>query len=1058
MNLTSFRIKLLAVLLFAGSLVLHANTNIINQKQNTSTEKRNDQLKRKRITGKVLDSKGTSIPGATVMVPGTSMATVTTVNGDFSLEITENVKSILVSFVGYTSREVQITDQSVYKVVMEDASVGISEVVVVGYGFQKKESVVGAISQVGTEALVKSGTSNITNAIAGKLSGVLTIQQSGQPGQNSSEIIIRGLSSWNGSQPLVMVDGVERDFSNLDPNEINTVSVLKDASATAVFGAKGANGVIIVTTKRGALGKPKLNVSFSSGIEVPTALPDHISSYTTMSMLNVALMNKQMFTNLIPQSALNEYKNPSTRLNSLRYPDNDWFKLMTNPFSQNEQANINLSGGTKFVKYFTSFAYLHEGDFFKGYNVGFDDTRYKNDRINYRSNVDFDISPSTSISLNLGGDIQVTNSHTASPWKSLYGASPAAYPAYFPEWVLQEVPDPDYPEATGIRYADKIGEYFDNPYSIFYSGSFNKTLTSVLFTDLIFNQKLDFITQGLSLKGKVSLSTSFTNTALTASYDFPQYQLDYTKIGVAGANPWYRVGQGNDVYMQSPLAINIGGMSGDYYTNLYSEVSTQYNRSFGKHNVSGLALINIQQKNKNTEFGYYNAGVVGRATYDYASRYLLELNLGYTGSERFAPKNRFGLFPSLAVGWIASEEPFFKAAFPAIDKLKFRYSDGLVGSDNAANRWLYISNYSVSGNYIVEDKAANSSAQWEMAHKRDLGIELGVLKNELRFSVDLYDEYRDKMLLTPNTTTFFVGNSFKDLNLGSMKKHGFEVEVEYNKTLANKFNYFVKGNFGFNENRVIYKDDLPYAEEYQKEAGKPYGGQLNGLELNGNQYFTTVNDLHLNPSPIAITASNVGDYQYVDYNGDGVINTADKHPVAGSLYPPVTYSFSGGFSYKGFDFSFMFQGNAGKYVNFNGAFETEFLKGNLRVHTAQLDYWTPTNQAANHATLNFEYNNDPKFLWAGGAADAADGYGGMLVGRTWRNADYLRLKEVYMGYNFKNKMLRHVFGIDNVNVYATGNNLFTFTSLIEGDPERKNYMDGFYPQMVSAKLGLKVSF
>lgn len=1019
----------------------------------------NDVVNKRKITGRVVELSGESIPGATVLVPGTNAATITNVDGNFSLDIPENAKLFTISYVGFQTKEVVITRQPNYNVVLEEATLAISEVVVVGYGSQKKESVVGAISQVGNEALVRSGNSNVTNALAGKLSGVLTIQQTGQPGQNNSEIIIRGLSSWNGSQPLVLVDGVERDFRNLDANEINTISVLKDASATAVFGARGANGVIIVTTKRGTVGKPKLNVSHSTGIEIPTALPKHISSYETMQMLNVGLMNKggDNFQRLISEQILQEYKNPSTRLNSLRYPDNDWFALLTKPYAPNSQSNINLSGGTKYVKYFASFGYLHEGDFFKAYQEGFADTRYKNDRINYRTNLDFKVTNSTDISLNLGGDIQITNTHRDSPWKSLYGSSPAVYPAYFPGWVLQEVPDPDYPDAKGIRYADKIGEFFDNPYSQFYNGSFRRHLTSKFFSDLMFSQKLDFITKGLAVKAKVSLSTSYRNLALSSDYSFPQYRLDYDKIGQPGVNPWFRIGEGLEVYNMPPQRVWIGGMEGNYYTDLYYEFSGSYNRKFGNHSVSALALINFQERNQNTEFGYYNAGVVGRATYDYFGKYLFELNLGYTGSERFAPGNRFGFFPSLAAGWIVSEEKFFQPLTSVMNKLKLRYSDGYVGSDNANDRWLYISNYSVSGSYIVEDRAANSVAQWEMARKRDLGLEMAFFSNKLRFNVDLYDEFRDKMLLTPNTVTFYVGNSFKELNLGKMKKQGFEVEIDYNNQTANNIDYFFKANFGYNENRILYRDDLPYAEEYQKFAGKPLGAQLNGLELNGNPYFRSVDDLHINPSPVAVTASNVGDYQYVDYNGDGVINIADRHPVKGSMYPPFTYSFSSGFSYKGFDFNFMLQGNAGKYVNFNGAFEYEFLKGNIRVQEAQRDYWTPINPNANHATLNFEFNNDPKFSWAGGSADE-EGYRGMLVGRTWRNADYLRLKEVYVGYTLKSKILNKSLGVNSLNVYATGNNLLTFTKLVQGDPERRDFTTGFYPQMINAKLGLKVSF
>ncbi len=1052
------KIKLITILLFVGVFTVHANTIVDPQKETLKPEvisgsKKNTEAIRKRVTGRIVDEKGESIIGATVMVNGSTIGTITNPDGLFSIELPEDSKLLTVSYIGYDSQEVLIGSQTNYKVILKDASIRIDEVVVVGYGTQKKESIVGAISQVSSEALITSGTGNITNAIAGKLSGVLTMQQSGQPGSNDSEIIIRGLSSWNGSQPLVLVDGVERDFTNLDPNEINTISVLKDASATAVFGAKGANGVIIVTTKRGTIGKPKLSFTANTGIQIPTKLPKHISSYTTMSALNVALMNRGFFQNLTSQNELDEYQNPSTRLNSLRYPNTDWFDMFTKPFAPTQQANINISGGTKFVKYFASFGYLHEGDFFEGYKDGYVDTHYKNDKINYRTNLDFAITPTTDISFNIGGDIQTVNGHSAVPWQFLYGSSPAAYAPYFPEWVLDEVPDPDYPDERGIRYSSNTGQYFNNPYNIFYSGSFNKRLTSKLFTDILFSQKLDFITQGLVFKAKASLSTSYQNLALTADYDFPEYTLNYDKIGVEGVNPWIRDQEGNEVYKQGPLDVNIGGMTGGYYTNLYYEFATKYNRTFGKHSVSGLALINYQQKNSGSEFAYYNAGVVGRATYDYDGKYLFEMNLGYTGSERFAPENRFGIFPAIAVGWIASEEKFFKSAFPIIDKLKFRYSDGLVGSDNATSRWLYISNYSENGKIITEDKAANSVSQWEQARKRDFGLEMGIFKNQLRFSFDIYDEFRDRMLLTPNSITFFVGNSFKDLNLGSVKKHGFEVEAEFNKTTKNKFNYFIKGNLGFNETRIIFKDDLPYSDDYQKQAGKALGAQVEGLQLNGDEYFTTVDDLHINPIPININDANVGDYQYLDYDANGVINLNDGHPIQGNRYPPLTYSFSGGLSFKGFVFNMMFQGNSGKYVNYNSAFEVEFLKSNLRIHESQLDYWSPTNPNANHATLNYEFT---KLGWAEGNAE--DGLNSMIEGRFWRNADYLRLKEVYMGYNINSKSIKDATGVSNILVYASGNNVLTFSNLLEGDPERKDFLIGFYPQMISFQLGLKFSF
>ncbi|MCE5348210.1 MAG: TonB-dependent receptor [Bacteroidales bacterium] len=1017
-----------------------------------------DSSQQKTVSGRITDeATGEALIGVTVIMKGTTVGVLTDIDGKFSIPVSEKQVTLQISFIGYATQEVLASPGSNVNVALALEVTKIQEVVVVGYGVQKKESVVGAITQVNSAALVRTGIPTVTNAISGKLSGVLTIQQTGEPGADQSEIIIRGLSSWNSSAPLALVDGVERDFKDLDPNEIEAISVLKDASATAVFGAKGANGVIIVTTKRGSLGKPKMDFSASFGVDKATRIPDHIGSYTVSSMLNYARMNGQEFDKLIPEYALNEYKNPSTPLNALRYPDVDWFGLLTKKFAPTYNANFNVSGGTEFIKYFCSVGYLHQSDFFKAYHNGHDDTRYKYDKFNYRANVDFNLTETTQLSLNFGGDIGIKNTPSSFSWRTLYSASPSTFPAYFPEWVLKQVPDPDYPDDSGIRLAANFGQDSANPYNNMYNGSFNRYLNSTLFTDLILNQKLDFLLKGLSVKGKVSLSTDYQNLLMTASYSFPNYQLNYDKIGIPGVNPWFRTGEGNEMYKMTPLDINVGGMT-DSYRDLYYEMSLNYNNSFGKNNISALALINRQQKNDGIEFPYYNEALVGRATYDYSHKYLLEVNLGYTGSERFAPGNRFGFFPSGAIGWVVSEEPFFKNAVPWVNKFKVRYSDGLVGSDYAANRWLYVSDYYKDPvGYIHEDLGANKNAQWEEARKKDLGFEFGILKNTFTLSVDLFDEQRNNMLLTPRSVTFVVGNSFKDLNTGKLKKHGIEVEAEYNKTTAGGFNYFVRGLFGFNENRVVYKDDLPYTPEFAKEAGKPLEAQLNGVVLTGTGYFTSINDIHNNPAPIAIEKLNVGDYKYLDYLADGYVTERDKYPIKGSTYPPVTYSFSSGFSYKGFDFNFMFQGNYGKYVEFNQIYETEFMLGVLSVHESQLDYWRPDNQDATHSTLHYNLGGIiDNIFWAGG--EATYGYKIRIQDRFWRDASYLRLKEVYAAYTFHPEFLKRTLGISNLLVYATGNNLWTITKLIEGDPERKDFTLGFYPMMSSLKLGVKFGF
>jgi len=1019
------------------------------------------------VKGTVVDESGERLIGVTIYV-SEGVGTVTDVNGEFVLMNIDEQAILTVSSVGFETQKIPLQGRTSLSIVMTSSLKELEEIVVVGYGVQKKQSVVGAIAQVNNETMIKSGYSNVTSSLTGKMSGVTVMQQSGEPGANAANILIRGLSSWNKSNPLVLVDGVERDFSNMDPNEIQTISVLKDASATAVFGARGANGVIIVTTRRGSVGKPKFDISATYGLNRATGIPEHIDSYTTMSMLNVARMNDQQFTQLLSQDILEEYRNPSSPLKALQYPNVNWFKEVSDPYASISTANINVRGGTEFVKYFASLGYQNEGSFFKGYHNGKHDTRYKNDRFNYRANLDFSMTKTTQLSLNLGGDINIKNQPVtpASVWETLYITGPARFPAYFPEWVLEQVPDVDYPDSKGQRLVLPFGERFGNPYTNFNDGTFRKYLGSKVFSDLILDQKLDFLTKGLSFKGQVSLSTYYRTLALYADYRFPKYRLLYDRIGMDGVNPWEREGEGPEAFYPLPVNVQAGGLQADFYSDLYYEGSLNYARTFANHTFTGLALWNRQQKNKGTEFPYYNEGFVGRVTYDFANKYLAEVNIGYTGSERFAPTNRYGFFPSGAIGWVVSRENFMKEMAPWVSNLKLRYSHGLVGSDYAENRWLYISNYTKTGSTITEDLGANQNVQWEQARKRDFGIEFGVLDDRLTFGVDLYDEFRDKMLLSPRSVTVLVGNSFKELNIGSLKKHGIDFEVEFNSKVKGDFNYFVSANIGFNENRIVFKDDLPYAPDHVKDEGKPVGAMMTGVHLTNSGYFTSVDDLHTKSAPIALTQLSMGDYQFLDYNGDGQITALDRYPIKGLDYPPVIWAFTGGFSFKGLDFKMLIQGNVGKYVNFNQSFENEFLLGSYSVHKSQLDYWTPYNPGATHSTLHYFDGGGgiPQLAWGGGAS--LEGYSAGIEDRFWRKADFVRLKDLYLGYTFKPDFIKRKLGISSLNIFTTVNNLVTLTSLIEGDPEKvteitganNKYTIGYYPIMVTGRLGVKVAF
>jgi len=574
----------------------------------------------------------------------------------------------------------------------------------------------------------------------------------------------------------------------------------------------------------------------------------------------------------------------------------------------------------------------------------------------------------------------------------------------------------------------------------------------------------------------VSLSSYYVNRQQVATWNFPDYYmnwLEYDKMvaGLPYSNPWKRQNpaQNNDTYKQAPLDVNTSGLQGGYYADLYYELSLNWDRSFGKHNVSALGLFNRQERNSGTDFPFYNEGLVGRVTYDYNRKYLVEFNIGYTGSERFAPENRFGTFPSVAVGYVISEEPFFKNAVPWVNRLKIRYSDGLVGSDYARSRWLYETSYfRDNGNYIREGSWPNTMAQWERAHKRDIGIEMGLFQNLITLTVDAFDEYRDNMLLQPKSPTMFIGQSLKELNLGEVKKHGIEAELEFRKRTSQTFEYWVRGVFGWNENRVIFKDDPAAYPDHMKLAGKPLtemlseeysleGLEINGVELTNGGYYTSIDDIHNNVAPIDYTRTYVGDYLYLDYNADGAVNTLDKHAIEGLTYPPITYAFSGGFNWKGFDFNILFSGNQGKYVQFNQAFEIEFIKGDWRVHKSQLDYWTPTNRDAGHATIHYSgSSSQDNLVWGGGEADR--GYQTIIKDRYFRNASYLRLKDLYLGYNIKSAALNKALGIGNLLVYVSGSNLWTITPLIEGDPEATNFQQGFYPQMTTFRGGIKVGF
>ncbi len=1006
-----------------------------------------------KVSGTVRDGNGEPLIAATVYQKDRLANGVSTdENGHFTLQVPAG-STLVASCIGYETVEVAAAAR--LDIVMADSQQFLDEVVVVGYGVQKKETVVGAISQIDNETIVNSGMSNVTQAIAGKLSGVLTMQSAGTPGSNDASILIRGVSSWNGSSPLIMVDGVERAFTDLDPNEIATISVLKDASATAVFGAKGANGVILVTTRQGMKGAPKFSVSVSHSFNFPTGTPEHISSYDVARAYNVAQKNNRAFASLYSDYDLEQFRNPSTELNRYRYPDVDWYQLLMRTCAHNTDANMNVSGGTDRVRYFFSMGYKNEGSIFKTFNDG---ANFSFDRFNYRSNLDFDLTRYTILTFRVGGSIGVQES-PSSPISGMYATSTMLFPAYYPAWVLEQIPDTDYPNASGERISNPVfyGSSYGNPYYNLALDTHSQYTDTRLYTDLLLNQKLDFITMGLSLKGKFSFNTYMKRLSESATNSLSTFSIDWHAFDAKLDNPWVPNQTSITVLEEAPFAETMGSVT-NYHNTLYWEGSLEYDRTWSGHHITALALFNQRQYISKVEFPYRTEGLVGRLTYDYRKKYLFEGNVGYTGSEQFAPSNRFGFFPSVAVGYVISQEKWWKKALPWWSKFKIRYSDGLVGNDQTAARWLYISTFNTAtSGYLYESAAANESAQWETARKKDLGVEWGWFKDRLSLNVDLFDEFRDKILVQP-LTTLFVGSTLKEANRGQMKKHGFEVEAGWTDRFSNGLEYSVNAMYSFNENRIVNYEDPLYTPEYQKVAGKPYAGQSYGESVIDSGHYTNVDDIH---NYIAYNTNwdyvPVGAYKYLDYNADGMIDTNDMHSVRGSVYPSTLFSFGGSLRYKGFDFSFLFYGNLDKFVNYNGAYEMDFVYNEMRLSKSMSDYWRPDHQDASHATMVYRgASGHPMYTFAGITSASKMDMG--LEGRSWRRADYINLRDVHIGYTFNTKKLKSTLGIRSLNVYASGNNLFYYTTLIEGNPEASSFVSGFYPLMRTVQMGLKLGF
>lgn len=1026
------------------------------------------------ITGTVVDDKGQPVAGAAVIINNNPKLGGVMTDGSGKFTIAAPAGSVLFfTCIGYQGQEAFVKEAGSLFITMPEDIELLDEVVVVGYGVQSKESLVGSISKVGSEDLVTTGSNSAVLSLRGKVSGLQINSTSGAPSTGRTRLTLRGVSHWTNATsgaavndasinaPLVMVDGVERSMDELDPNEIESISVLKDASATAVFGSKGANGVILVTTKTGSVGKPKMRAKVEYGVRSVKDIPKHVDAETTLRAANIAYRNGQNFAALFSEDIIEKYRSQS---DPYRYPDIDWFKETLVSMAPTYNANFDISGGTEKFRYYGSGSYSHDST---PLNVlsGYKQNTWAKDRFNYRLNMDMNLTPTTTLSFKFGGAITLNNypsdsdsdNYEGSIFATAYMASGLMYPGYFGPDALQMYPDPNFPDASEIRLAQKVGSgSVNNPMTNVYNDNWYQTTFYNINSDILLNQKLDFITKGLSADMHLSLTTigSRMSNKSTGGTTYPQWRIDWTAYDAGEEDIWINnTGGSTDVYTKPPVGeTSSSDLLALYYTFML-QGGLSYQREFGDHHVTGRAVYNQRQYNADASAPTRNQSMIGRVTYDYKKKYLLEANIGITGSEQFAPKYRYGIFPSAAVGYAISKEPFWKRAMPWWNTMKVRYSYGLTGYDTSTSGYLYHTYYTLGSGYYSEGAAANTGARWETARKQDLGFDMGWFQDQLTLNVDLFDEYRYDMLVSPIVTPL-LGNTSKMTNSASIKKHGIEAELNYRKSFQNGFYFDLGGSVSLNENRVVTYPDALYEVYYKKVAGTPIESKMLSVGRVDGGFFNSIDDVHGYPS-IASAWKTVGMFKYLDYYPDGIIDgTNDTYVARGNMYAPGLYSINLSFGYKNLLLKVIGAGTIGQYGELNRAFIVPFYNSNLKINEVQTDYWTPTNHDASVQALNFDSTNaTTTYMWVGSNWNYL-----AIPGVTWRRSDYFDISEVYLAYTLKGRKLKDTMGVNGITFSVTVNNLYTFTNWPETSPQQYKTSTMYFPQMRTIKGGVNISF
>ncbi len=999
------------------------------------------------VTGVVTDVNGMLLPGVAVVEKNTNNGLQTDFNGNFTITVDSQEAVLVFSFLGMKTQEVKVGSQTTINIQMEEDLESLDQVVVVGYGKQKRISVVGAQSTIKPKEL-KQPVSNIGTMLAGRVAGLTGVQRDGLPGYDGADIWIRGVSTFGSPGPLVLVDGVERSLDNLNANDIASFTILKDASATAVYGIRGANGVILIETKKGELGKPEVTVDYNEGYTFFTKVPELANGETYMRLANEALTTRGQ----VPRYSEEYIQNTVNKVDPFLYPDVDWIDAVFNDFGRNRQGFVNVSGGAEDAIYYVSVGYYDETGLFvtDGLEDYDSDTRFK--RYNFTSNLTVDITKTTKAHVGIQGyvsDGTYPGAGVGTVFSAAMGAPPVVYPILYPGGFV-----PGRSSNGGLR----------NPYADVARRGYQQQIKNNLNSNLRLTQQLSFLTEGLSWTGMFAFD-SYNQQYITRSKRETTYFVDenfpYTEDGELLLNETY-------------LGQNYLGYSRDNGGNrrFYIETSFNYNRDFNKHSVSGLLLYN--QSDYVDAFAgdfigaipFRNRGVAGRVTYSYDDKYFFEVNAGYNGSENFAPSNRYGFFPSLAFGWVLSNETFFEPIKNTISYLKIRYSDGLVGSESGAGRFAYLDKVDQSGNfgYTFGENATGQDGiretyygvdvTWSEARKQDIGIEMNMFNNKLQLIFDAFKERTEGAFLNRRDLPNYLGLTGDPYgNLGIVENKGFDGSLNFSNTFGD-LNMAFRGTFSYNRNKILKNGDPKQLYDWQDRIGTPllaiYGYEALGLyalddDTNGDGFITPDDG----DFPEQFGQIMPGDIRYRDLNGDGKIDSYDQKEIGQGDVPALTYGFGITAEYKGFDVSMFFQGQneADRIISGGGIRPFDGGGGTTNLFAIAEDRWTPENDNSNvfYPRLSF--------------GDTGIGQNNNSQTSTWwlRDIDFIRLKTAEIGYTLPEKFSKN-FGIENARLYMRGTNLFTISNFDLWDPELNTGNGGVYPNISVLSLGFNVLF